>query len=57
MAERDKKILYCLVSRRGAILADFQESKNNKFKAYTQDILKKIKPGKGVLDFDAYAGL
>ena len=50
--DKDKKIYYALVARGETILADFQEGKNNSLKGYTQDILKKIKTGRLVLEYD-----
>ena len=48
----DKKILYIAVCRGEVVLCEYSEDKKSKLRQFTQDILRKIKSGKKVLEYD-----
>ena len=49
---KDKKIHYCAVCRGDVILCDYTDEQKSKMSQFTQDILRKIKAGRKVLEYD-----
>ena len=46
-----KKIYYCAVVRKDTILAEYTETKGSAYREFTQGLLKKIKVGRHMLEF------
>ena len=52
MTTPSRKIYYTAVTRGQTILVEYTEQKGNTFRNFTQDILRKIKPGQAILEYD-----
>ena len=53
-SDTTKKIFYCGIIRKEVVLVDFTETKGNQYREFTQGLLKKIKTGRHMLEFEKY---
>ena len=51
MQAANKKIYYCAVARGGEILAEYTEARGTSYRSFTENVLKKTRVGKHVLEF------
>ena len=49
-----KRIFYCAVARGLMLLSEFTESKGTSYREFTNSVLKRIKVGRTVMEFQMY---